>query len=646
MLLAGCRSTRRVGYSRLFVAGQARVPHFEKIAVTGQLSSVRIQHQRLFSTSDKSVEGESRWVLKSDLEIEATNAVAENNWVSKPLTPDEIDDFNTRLGVVVDEEGNYDDDLFNERRKVAKEIKYKEDYLKTEGDSYNHKIKGFLDWNPAICSGCGTPFQSKSPDSPGYLSKQKFSEHRIKSSLIRKQQDAVQLLDVAGIATNSPLAVDILMSAGTNQDVIDGVVKLGHTPRVKQTENTNSDSSILYATTVTEACGVESTSPTLITETDHSECTDASPPPIDKSVIFGYDPVTLEPIYDLETFRKSFDNEKTIVYENKKRATGDVKEEMNEKAISICQRCFRLQAYGDIENHLRPGWSDHELLTPERFADLLSQIKNTKAVVLCLIDLFDIEGSLLRNLNEIAGRNPIIIAANKVDLLPKDTVLNRVSDWVYSSVKDHCNLLSPKDAEVEDQKEYMEKGWYRSRIVGTGSNKEAVVGILRRPDVHLISCETGKGIDDALKKVIGLAASHGEKIYVMGTANVGKSSFINRLLEYSDKHKNKIKRSKGKKSKRDNITPQATVSNLPGTTLDFLKIRLPNGIVVYDTPGLINEGQLTSRLTPHELRQVIPKKQINHITLRMEQERVIMMGGLARIEHMEVRTRLCACLVI
>jgi ribosome biogenesis GTPase A len=577
-------------------------------------------------------------VLKSDLEIEAINAVAENNWVSKPLSPDEIAEFNARLGVVADEGQHYDDDIFKERRQVAKDIKYKEDYLKTEDGSYDHKIKGFLDWNPSNCSGCGTPFQSKTPDSPGYLSKEKFSEHRIKSELIRKQQDAVQLLDVAGIAANSPLAVEILLSAGTSQEVIDGVVKLGHSSAVTATQQESAsvdrdrDASSSMDIDNEDVVAVAS-SPTSQDDNDENSVA----PPVDKSVVFGYDPETLEPIYDLDTFRKSFEREKNIVYENKKKTPADVKDEINEKAISICQRCFRLQAYGDVENHLRPGWSDHELLTPERFSDLLSQIKNTKAVVLCLIDLFDIEGSLLSNLNEIAGRNPIIIAANKVDLLPNDAVLPRVNDWVYSSVKDHCHLLSPKEAEIEDQKEYMEKGWYRSRIVGSGSDKEAVVGILRRPDVHLISCETGRGINDTLKKVVGLAASHGEKIYVMGTANVGKSSFINRLLEFSDKNKNKSKRSKGKKSKRDNITPQATVSNLPGTTLDFLKIRLPNGIVVYDTPGLINEGQLTSRLTPHELRQVIPKRQMKHITLRMEQERVIMLGGLARIEHMEVR---------
>lgn len=122
----------------------------------------------------------------------------------------------------------------------------------------------------------------------------------------------------------------------------------------------------------------------------------------------------------------------------------------------------------------------------------------------------------------------------------------------------------------------------------------------------------------------GTAAGHGgNKIYVMGAANVGKSSFINRLLTSSygggkrlpvcgmsalsavfsliiliaADHTHDIILTfhtlcptLGNKKRPD--TPQATVSNLPGTTLDFLKIRLPNGVTVIDTPGLLNPGQV------------------------------------------------------
>ena len=51
-------------------------------------------------------------------------------------------------------------------------------------------------------------------------------------------------------------------------------------------------------------------------------------------------------------------------------------------SVCICQRCFRLQQYGQVEENLRPGWSDHELLTPERFEDLLTGIKRDETTVM------------------------------------------------------------------------------------------------------------------------------------------------------------------------------------------------------------------------------------------------------------------------
>jgi ribosome biogenesis GTPase A len=286
-----------------------------------------------------------------------------------------------------------------------------------------------------------------------------------------------------------------------------------------------------------------------------------------------------------------------------------------DEPVCICQRCFRLQQYGKVEESLRPGWSDHELLTPDRFQSLLSVIKDSKAVVLCIIDIFDLKGSLLANLKSIAGPNPIVIAANKVDLLPTDASIGRLTNWIHAEVKDYCGLLSPRD--THENSRYREK-----------DNDEA--GILRRSNVHLVSCQSGYGIESLMRSITGMAAEHGGVIYVMGAANVGKSSFINRLLDTTYNNGGP----KGKQAKRSNV-PQATVSNLPGTTLDFLKIRLPNGLTMIDTPGLINKGQLTAKLTTDELKQVIPRKPINTVTLRVSQGKCILLGGLARVELLE-----------
>jgi ribosome biogenesis GTPase A len=209
--------------------------------------------------------------------------------------------------------------------------------------------------------------------------------------------------------------------------------------------------------------------------------------------------------------------------------------------------------------------------------------------------VFDLKGSLLKNLKQIAGTNPIVIAANKVDLLPKDVSPIRLTSWIHAEAKEFCDLRSPKEVEEVKRQEMILHGWHRA-------DKVDEEGLLRRSNVHLVSCQSGVGMTDLMGSLMGLAIDNGNKVYVMGAANVGKSSFINRLLE-SDYKKGVSEQRNGGRNKKDQ-TPQATVSNLPGTTLNFLKIKLPNGVTMIDTPGLINRGQLTSRLTTEELRMV------------------------------------------
>ena len=105
--------------------------------------------------------------------------------------------------------------------------------------------------------------------------------------------------------------------------------------------------------------------------------------------------------------------------------------------------------------------------------------------------------------------------------------------------------------------------------------------------IPYLSIYLGMGMDKLLGDLMATAKQNENKIFVMGAANVGKSSFINRLLETSNLRQKSAK--KGMKTSNKDV-PMATVSNLPGTTLDFLKIKLPNGVSMIDTPGLLNKG--------------------------------------------------------
>jgi ribosome biogenesis GTPase A len=469
------------------------------------------------------------------------------------------------------------------------------------------------------------------------------------SSLTR--QEAIKILDMAGLQLSSPESTQIMRDAGLSDEVVQGVLKLGEAPVLPQlvTEQLGElpgaegglsgeerslddplDGLELDLSSLLEQLGDEqgraqiSVSETIVEGIESASTRERQA---------QGDPLLLNDI-EAESHPRSRlalapmpgDQQPLSLALSPEPSTSTAQQ--SSAAVCTCQRCFRLEQYGQVEEALRPGWSEHELLTPTRFEELLSVIKDSRGVVLCLVDVFDLSGSIVRNLKHIAGDNPIVIAANKADLLPTDTSLPRVRAWLHNTLKQRCGLKSPRDAEQERFEERAEFGW----------NREAEeVGVLRRENVHLVSCASGMGIDALMNSLLSLAEAHGEKVFVMGAANVGKSSFINRLLETDFKTKPK------KGGQKRSSTPKATVSNLPGTTLNFLKIRLPprgssnTGITMVDTPGLLKPGQLTARLTPAELRQVIPSKPVLAVTLRLAEGKSLLLGGLAQLDLVEGR---------
>jgi ribosome biogenesis GTPase A len=116
--------------------------------------------------------------------------------------------------------------------------------------------------------------------------------------------------------------------------------------------------------------------------------------------------------------------------------------ELAQKKV-ICKRCHGLQNFGKVEESLRPGWTQEPLMSQQKFRDLLAPIREKPAVLIALVDLFDFAGSVLTELDAIAGDNPVLLAANKVDLLPPKwvTIVQRTgsdensSTWEFSRLR-------------------------------------------------------------------------------------------------------------------------------------------------------------------------------------------------------------------
>ncbi|MFD1705479.1 ribosome biogenesis GTPase YqeH [Siminovitchia sediminis] len=152
-----------------------------------------------------------------------------------------------------------------------------------------------------------------------------------------------------------------------------------------------------------------------------------------------------------------------------------------EKEEVICQRCFRLKHYNEVQ--------DVEL-SDQDFLDILHAIGSTDSLVVKIIDIFDFNGSWIPGIQRFAGRNQVLLIGNKVDLLPKSTNKNKLIQWMKA----------------------------QSREMG-----------LTPVDILLVSAEKGLGIQEALGQIE--TYRQGRDVYVVGCTNVGKSTFINQVIK-------------------------------------------------------------------------------------------------------------------
>ena len=105
-----------------------------------------------------------------------------------------------------------------------------------------------------------------------------------------------------------------------------------------------------------------------------------------------------------------------------------------------------------------------------------------------------------------------------------------------------------------------------------------------------------------------------KKIYFVGSTNSGKSTLINKLIkDYGN----------------NDIT--ITTSMYPSTTLDAINIKL-NGLNIYDTPGIVNEGSITNYINNNELKKINIKKEIKPITYQIKDKCSILVGDYIRLD--------------
>lgn len=236
-----------------------------------------------------------------------------------------------------------------------------------------------------------------------------------------------------------------------------------------------------------------------------------------------------------------------------------------EKEDVICKRCFRLRNY----NELQPV-----SLSGDDFLAILNGIGQKDGLVVKIVDIFDFNGSWINGLHRFVGDKDILLIGNKADILPKSINPNRLINWMKA---------------------------------------EAAKLGLKPVDVLLVSAHKGKGMEEALTAID--KHRRGKDVYVVGCTNVGKSTFINRIIKGAT-----------------GIGEVITTSHFPGTTLDLVEIPFEDGKAIYDTPGIINHHQIAHHLDANDLKAITPKKELKPSVYQLNAEQTLYIGGLGRFD--------------
>ncbi len=220
------------------------------------------------------------------------------------------------------------------------------------------------------------------------------------------------------------------------------------------------------------------------------------------------------------------------------------------------------------------NYGEYQVVTKsnDEYLEILKEVSKTNDLVLYVTDLLNLEKDI-EKIKEVIT-NKTILVLNKKDVLPKSVKEHKLIDYLKS----------------------------------TGINFEEVV---------VISVNKNYNIDYLLSKIQEHQTSY--NVYVVGHTNAGKSSLINKLI----------------KNYSENDTQELTMSPLPSTTLNTIKIEINKYLTLIDTPGLIDTGSILNYVDEKMVKKISPKKEIKPRTYQLRKNQSIVIEDLVRIDYVE-----------
>jgi hypothetical protein len=216
------------------------------------------------------------------------------------------------------------------------------------------------------------------------------------------------------------------------------------------------------------------------------------------------------------------------------------------------------------------NYNDYKFVVKDNndYVEILKNISKTNDLVVLVVDLFNIS----KNLEDISKylNNDILLVLSKRDILPKSCYDKKFIEYFNN---------------------------YKLNIM----------------DTVVISSNKNYNLDTLYKKINNYKKS--KNVYVVGFTNSGKSTLINKIIyNYS------------------NLDTVITTSNLPSTTIDSINVKVNEELTLIDTPGLLDDGDISNNIDSKTLKHIIPTKEIKPITYQIKNKQTIIIEDLVRLD--------------
>jgi ribosome biogenesis GTPase A len=221
-----------------------------------------------------------------------------------------------------------------------------------------------------------------------------------------------------------------------------------------------------------------------------------------------------------------------------------------------CMRCFKLKNYGQISEKKLAS------LSPE----MIQQINQEADEIILISDILNLDFTLNENVLKQFTK-PINIVVNKLDLLPKSHNYERIAENIVE-------LLKKRNIKF-------------SSLIVVSLSKNTYFDL----------------IEEFISQI------EGPNIYLLGTSNVGKSSFLSRLL----KNKNIL------------------VSQKSGSTKELMEYSY-NNKVIFDTPGIIDPTNYQTYLNLTISKRLLQQKEIKVRTFQYYEDQSYYIEDFAAIK--------------